>query len=105
MTDFENATTDELGWKTPLHERFPYISFKDISLEQETVRGYDIASGEHVSYEKGWVAKFEGASYNHDGTFVSANGPRVEMTRSGYTSDEAYDALTEALKAEGWTLR
>ena len=84
--------------------KYPYVSASSITLTEEVETMYN-ESTLLIEQATFWKASLNGASYDHDGTFVSANGPRVEMQRSGDTAAEAYSRLVEALEAQGWTVK
>lgn len=88
-----------------MDKTFKYVSPRNITLTEDTEY---LVSQDPVTYREmvtRWTASLNGVSFNHDGTFVTGNGPRVIMSRTGATSDEAEEKLITAILEEGWEFR
>lgn len=84
---------------------FPYVSPSAITLREETE--YQVSDGWPTAraVTKQWEAEYIGPTFNHDGTFVTSNGPSLVMRRTGATADEAYKNLTQAIIEQGYEFR
>lgn len=105
MTDFENATTEELGW--PLTKNFPYVDALQITLSEETEEEVRSDPVEYYTICHQWSASYKGRPYVWKSDLAGAykkEGPEVEMIRYGKTAKDAYRTLVAALTEQGWTV-
>ena len=88
--------------KMDVTQEYPYIDASRIVLTEEHVTQSVVGGNAHFTTE--WTASINASPHKRP-SGLKEYGPTVDMSRTGKSAREAFTALTEALTAEGWTVR
>lgn len=99
MTNYDEATTEQLGWKVDFQKQFPVARLTNITVVEKT-----LDNPESLKTHVWWEATYNGCP-DDGSTAFKLYGPRVTLTRRGTGAREAVESLTAALEEQGWIVK